>query len=148
MNLINGKMPFKLGRLDTVVVGGPFRNFEEFSDLHPAVGVLMAEELAHLDHTIFVPTRDFSTPRVKDFRRGLMMGLAQIAQGRMIYVGCMGGIGRTGLYLAGLAKIMGAKDPVGYVRSHYLPSAVETTDQQAFIADLEVELFRKWAQFL
>ena len=50
----------------------------------------------------------------------------------------MGGIGRTGLFLAALAKLSGEKDPVAYVRKHYMPHAVETQQQQDFIKNLKV----------
>ena len=41
----------------------------------------------------------------------------------------MGGWGRTGLFLALLAKVCGVENPVTYVRENYSPRAVETTDQ-------------------
>lgn len=65
-----------------------------------------------------------------------------------VYVGCLGGIGRTGTFLAVLAKAAGAKDPVGYVREHYLRHAVETPAQERFVEELDVaplsRMLRRW----
>ena len=55
-------------------------------------------------------------------------------------VGCMGGIGRTGLMLALLAKSFGEEDPVRYVRATYYSHAVETAAQKQFIAEFKVPL--------
>jgi len=150
----NGFMPFTLGKIDTYVIGGPFRNFETAKHIvrvetgAALKGVLMAEELGYLPKDVFVPTVDFQTPEVKDVRKALMQSIALMAVGHQLYVGCMGGIGRTGLFLAALAKIMGTEDPVAYVRSHYIPHAVETEAQQQFIADLKVEDIQKWARLV
>jgi len=145
----NGYMPFALGKISTLVIGGPYMRFVDRQQTRlPLVGVLMAEELRDVDYTIFVPTRDFSIPLMRLFRKGLMQSIAQMAIGNQLYVGCMGGIGRTGLFLAGLAKIMGVEDPVGYVREHYIPHAVETEAQKDFIRALKVEDIRKWAKII
>lgn len=150
----HGFLPFKLGGIDTYVVGGPYRYFAEMQRVirrevrGQFAGVCMAIELGRLPHSIFVPTRDFSIPEVSDMRKALMQSIALMASGKQLYVGCMGGIGRTGLFLAALAKIMGVDDPVAYVRSHYMPHAVETQEQQDFIRALPVEDISKWAKMI
>ena len=51
---------------------------------------------------------------------------------RPLHVGCRAGIGRTGLFLACLARAAGVEgDALDYVRRHYLPHAAETEEQQA-----------------
>ena len=40
--------------------------------------------------------------------------------------------------LAAAAKIAGEKNPVGYVRKHYISNAVETAKQMDYIAKLDV----------
>ena len=60
-------------------------------------------------------------------------------------MGCMGGIGRTGLMLSLLAKAFGVEDPVAYVRKHYYSHAVETKEQRQFIADFAIPLSVRWA---
>jgi len=54
-----------------------------------------------------------------------------------IYVGCQGGVGRTGTALAILAHFMGilrdTEDPVSFVRKFYFDDAIETDDQFSYI---------------
>jgi len=148
----NGEMGFQLGMLKTSIVGGPYRN-------KPAdyIGVKMAKEIP-LPCFVDVPTVDFSVPDVAEFKRGLMQAIMAMTTGKPLYVGCMGGIGRTGLFLAGLAKIQieyrkfqhragRGEDPVLYVRDQYIPHAVETKQQQEYIKNLDVsDIVRWWSQ--
>lgn len=138
----NGTMPFKLGSIDSLIIGGPYRN-KPFG----LIGINMAEEIEK-PSTYHVMTRDFSVPDVTDLRRGLMAGIVAMAQRKTLYVGCAGGIGRTGLYLAMLAKLMGIADPVAYVREHYIPHAVETKHQQEYVASLRVDDLARWSRCL
>lgn len=101
------------------------------------VGVKMAEEI-NRPCDINIPTRDFSVPKVEHMTDGLRQGVQLIAQGKPLYVGCMGGIGRTGLYLAILAKAWGINDPVAFVRSTYFSHAVETEQQRQYVEAFEV----------
>ena len=54
----------------------------------------------------------------------------------LVEVACYGGVGRTGTVLACLAVLGGVPAPeaVGWVRTHYHPSAVETAEQERLIA--------------
>ncbi len=53
--------------------------------------------------------------------------------GRLFYVGCRAGLGRTGTVLACLAAEAGTPgDPVAWVRAQHDPRAVETPAQEAF----------------
>lgn len=56
--------------------------------------------------------------------------------GERIEVGCLGGIGRTGTVLACMATLAGvdASEAVAWVRDNYLRSAVETPEQESFVA--------------
>jgi hypothetical protein len=130
---MNGLMELKTvrgGKFE--IFGGPYRqrprNFR---------GVCMAAELAQSAHDVLVPTHDFSTPKVAQLIAGLDRTLDLIIAGEPVYVGCMGGIGRTGLFLAAIAKLWGEEDPVAYVRRQYIPHAVETSEQKTFIRNLE-----------
>jgi len=109
------------------VTGGPYYD-------RPAnmVGVKMAREIS-LPCDVDIPTRDFSTPEPMVLLTGLRQAIPQMLLGEPLYVGCMGGKGRTGLFLAVLAKAMGVKSPVEFVRKHYYSHAVETTDQYRFV---------------
>jgi protein-tyrosine phosphatase len=69
---------------------------------------------------------------------GLEKAVQAITLGYPLYVGCMGGKGRTGLFLAVLAKAWGIKNPVEYVRANYYPHAVETKEQYAYVTNFKV----------
>ena len=64
--------------------------------------------------------------------------LERARSGQNIEVGCLGGHGRTGTALACLAVLTGhpALGAVAWARSHYCSKAVETPEQEAFIAAL------------
>lgn len=61
--------------------------------------------------------------------------LASARAGQLVELGCLGGHGRTGTALAGLAILTGlpADQAVGWVRSAYCHQAVETPEQEAFV---------------
>lgn len=138
----NGVMPLQIKGRTVGVIGGPYRNIE------PGMfGVKMAIEIMK-DCDVDIPTKDFNVPDERVFIEGLISGLKALKELDNIYVGCMGGIGRTGLYMAGLAKICGKADPVTYVRANYIPHAVETEQQQDYIANLKLtrwDRLRIWA---
>lgn len=125
------KLPMFFGSYYTVV-GGPYRK-------RPPgyVGVKMAAEIAS-PCAVDIPVRDFCVPSVALATNGLRLTVGHILKGEPVYVGCMGGIGRTGLLLALLAKAWGIPDPVAYVRANYIPHAVETQEQKNFVADFVV----------
>lgn len=146
----NGSIPLRIGNLiDAEVFGGPYRERPQ-----GMVYVKMAEEI--MDYCdIDIPTKDFNVPQIGDLRAGVMRALMVMTQGHPVYVGCMGGIGRTGLFLAALAKVQieyrkskhrkgRGDDPVLYVRKHFIPHAVETEQQQQFITDFDVSDFVEW----
>jgi len=83
---------------------------------------------------VLLPTADFGLPDAAALHEAIATVLAQmLAQpDRPIHVGCRAGVGRTGLFLACLAKAAGVPgDPLDFVRAHYLPHAAETPAQQA-----------------
>jgi hypothetical protein len=147
-----GFMPFHLESengesfIQGKIYGGPYR--QKPKDIR---GVKMAAEIKE-PFTVSVPTEDFSTPDVATFKLGLLEGILHLKDAGEIYVGCMGGIGRTGIYMAGLAKIMeqfngidsvdtGGKALPSYicfVRTHYLSHAVETAGQISYMKKLDV----------
>lgn len=110
-----------------LVTGGPFVECPVTMK-----GVKMAKEV---DRPCFVdiPTPDFQTPDRLVLYRGLHKAMDAILAGEPVYVGCMAGKGRTGLFLSVLAKAFGVKKPVEYVREHYYSHAVETKEQYAFV---------------
>ena len=146
----NGSMPIRVGNLiNAVVHGGPYRDLPD-----GFFGVKMAKEIiTHCD--VNIPTADFDGPQVSDLREGVVRALMAMINGEKVYAGCMGGIGRTGLFLAALAKVQieyrkakhrsgRGEDPVLYVRKHFIPHAVETNQQKEFIADFDVADIVSW----
>lgn len=132
-------MPLRIFGHDVKIFGGPYR--ERPPGL---IGVKMAEEIDLPSH-VSIPTRDFSVPDKNIMIGGLEEALHKTTVGRgSLYVGCMGGIGRTGLFLAAAAKVAGVRSPVQYVRDTFNPHAVETTEQMAYIASLDVSTTRAW----
>lgn len=141
----DGFIYFRLGNVEGRIYGGPYRN--KPADIH---GVKMAMEI-NAPCTVDVPTKDFNVPDTNDLRIGLMAALALLKEHGRIYVGCMGGIGRTGLFMAAMAKMMDTPDQlnvpdtltmqgldpaVAYVRQHYKRHAVETGQQLQYISQL------------
>ena len=144
------KIPLK-GWKYYLVYGGPYRDIP-----FNMYGVKMAEEI-HTPCMVDIPTRDFQTPNVKTLSKGLEKAVTLLLEGKPLYIGCMGGKGRTGLFLAVLAKAFGVKDPVAYVRANYYHHAVETQDQKLFVenfvpsnlvvAAIERARRRSWIKF-
>jgi hypothetical protein len=130
-----------------VVTGGPFR------ECPPSMkGVKMAKEIAAVC-AVDIPTQDFQTPDRRTLYRGLSKAIDLLLAGEPLYVGCMGGKGRTGLFLAVLVKAFGVKKPVEYVRANYYAHAVETPEQYKFVKQFtitppikrKVKLLRRWS---
>ena len=125
-----GRLFLRLDGHEVLVLGGPFDAVppDAFSVcLEPrAVKAWLAD--------IALPIEDFGTPPEADLRRAVGAALAALREdpARPLFVGCRAGLGRTGLFLACLARAAGVEgDPVAHVRGHYHPEAVETPAQQA-----------------
>lgn len=128
------------------IYGGPYA---AFAPAQPGeikrFGICLREEVPRGSVAdVHLPIDDFSVPRdpvlvadtiVKAYRAGL--------GGKDVFAGCMGGMGRTGLFLAILAKAMGEKDPVPFVRKNYYSRAVETQEQAQYVKDFDVTDLRK-----
>ena len=114
------------------VAGGPYKDCPETMS-----GVKMAAEIKQAC-AVDIPTRDFQVPDALRLSYGLERAVALMLQGEPLYVGCYGGKGRTGLFLAVLAKAMGIQNPVEYVREHYYRHAVETDEQYQFVTDFPI----------
>ena len=117
------------GRTVTVT-GGPFDALPD-----GAFGVCLepaAEKAWLADVALLIP--DFGVPDPAALREAVGAVLAQLAAepDRPVHVGCRAGIGRTGLFLACLARAAGVPgDALDHVRAHYRPDAAETPAQQA-----------------
>jgi hypothetical protein len=69
---------------------------------------------------------------------GLRDLLDRARSGQRVEIGCLGGHGRTGTALGWLAILTGepSESAVSWVRANYCPLAVETQEQEAFLAQL------------
>lgn len=148
--ILRAGIPVDLGVFTGTVFGGKFRNY--VPGTRRLVGVKMAAEINH-PHDISVPTMDFSVPSLGDMQMGIMQGLQALKGGNDIYAGCMGGIGRTGLYMGCMAKVcidyhggeyLGFTDPVALVRKVYLGHALETDEQQAYARGFPTQQALDW----
>lgn len=125
-------MPLQFAGKTVLIYGGPYR-------LRPPtlIGVKLAQEI-DAECSIDLPISDYSVPNAIMAKKALLQAIMHIAHGDSLYVGCMGGIGRTGLFLALLAKTSGIDNPIEHVRATYHPDAVETQEQEAFIENFPV----------
>lgn len=104
-------------------------------------GVKLASEIP-AESDLELGCEDFSTPDPAETISVAREALRLLANGESVYCGCMGGIGRTGTFLAVLAKACGIRKPVDYIRNTYYAYAVETPAQEEFIAGLNVRSLR------
>jgi hypothetical protein len=84
---------------------------------------------------VYFPIPDGGVPEdVAEFKRMVAWIVAQLALGKRIHMGCIGGHGRTGMVLA--AIVSHVLEPAGagkWVRANYCKTAIETTEQVEFL---------------
>lgn len=112
------------------VMAGPTRELPKDRKL-----IRCAEEIpVHEDRIAFdVSTKDFRPFDADTLRSTLPAILRALEAGDRLYVGCMGGTGRTGTLLAILAAqhpAMSGAEAIVYIRQVYKPGAVETAEQE------------------
>lgn len=89
-----------------------------------------------LNHTeVLFRITDGGVPQdVPNFKKLIAWTIEQLKAGKKVHTGCIGGHGRTGMFLAALVKEMtGEKDAITYVRNNYCQKAVETSAQVKFL---------------
>jgi len=71
----------------------------------------------------------------KEFKKMIEWCADQLHDGKKIHVGCIGGHGRTGLFLAALVSLHEdvTDDPIAYVRKEHCKKAVESDSQLKFL---------------
>ena len=145
----NGRLPLALGFyggfLDFSIVGGPFDAYRPSGE-HD-FGVCVRAERVPSTADVSLPINDFSVPpdsRKKEVEEAIKKTLDAAMGGKRVWVGCMGGWGRTGMFFALVAKVCGERDPVGYVREHYSPRAVETDMQKLYVEQFDVAELQRW----
>ena len=93
---------------------------------------LMAES-PQLPSDLYLPIQDYSVPSDPELMTEIFEKIK--ASPEDVYVGCWGGIGRTGLFMSCYLKYTGVEDPLKVVRKDYNEHAVETPGQMDFLAD-------------
>jgi hypothetical protein len=84
-----------------------------------------------------IPWHDFGLPADgESAARSIESAFARARGGDLVEVGCIGGSGRTGTVLACMAVLAGVPpaDAVDWVRHSYRPEAVETAEQEQWVA--------------
>jgi hypothetical protein len=127
---IRGTLPLMVAGRAVTITGGPFDAIPDGAFgvcLEPAAAKAWLADVP-------LPTADFGLPDPDALKRAVAAVLAQLEAEpeRPVHVGCRAGVGRTGLFMACLARAAGVEgDALDYVRRHYLPHAAETDAQQA-----------------
>lgn len=84
---------------------------------------------------VYFPIQDRGVPdNVNDFKKLIDWTAEQLRNKKRVFCGCIGGHGRTGLFLAALTKVMtGEKDAITVTRKNYCKKAVESSIQVAWL---------------
>lgn len=124
------------------ISAGPYRSKPKTQP-----GIKLAGEF-DLPCIVDCPIKDFGVPNPKLIESSLLSTIVLMKGGIVPYVGCWGGKGRTGLFLALLLKVAHkattrwwqpkASDYVAGIRNLYSKEAVETQEQEAFVRDFDV----------
>src|SRR3954463_6144745 len=113
------------------LVDDPYRREEP-----PTFGLYLDKHWAPPWDHAHLPWTDYGVPDADELRAALEDVLDRARRGERVEVGCLGGHGRTGTALACLAVLTGTPpgEAVAWVRAAYCEKAVETDEQQAFVA--------------
>jgi len=146
----NGVLPIKLpfwqgAALALDVIGGPFDKYKPGQNADVGVCVRAERVPKTADFNLAIEDFQVPPPEMRDAFEATLIEVIRLSlAGKRVWVGCMGGYGRTGLFLAVLAKACGVRDPVAYVREHYHGHAVETSAQRAYVGDFDVSRVQSW----
>lgn len=153
---MNGQINIKINSKEVTIVGGGYR-----AKPIGMLGIKLAREI-DLPCVIDLPIADFSIPNRKDTVTAIArtIGILNRSTIDSVYVGCMGGYGRTGIFLSLLTKLSALSqkqtlrdtamldDPITWVRNCYVPSAVETEEQENFVNRFDFKLLLGVSKFL
>lgn len=135
----NGTLILRHGFRKFAVIGGPFDAMNVNSDGVTVWGLCLDTHSAKaVNAGLILPWPDFGVPVRRDLISALGVAIDRMFSDGVIYIGCRGGIGRTGTAMAVLARAFGALDGVGFVRDRYLAHAVETRAQQGLVDSIDV----------
>jgi protein-tyrosine phosphatase len=97
------------------------------------------------DSEVTVRVEDFKVPEDEEaWLRAAKDLIRHALRGRRAFVGCRGGVGRTGMMIATVAKILGETSPVFWTRRNWRREAIETLAQERFVQGLDVSPIQGW----
>jgi hypothetical protein len=102
----------------------------------PDLGVYLDPAWQPIWPHVVIDWEDLGLPTDRDrFSAAINDVLDRARSGQTVEVGCLGGHGRTGTFLAVLAVRAGEppRSAVEWVRAHYCQDAVETVEQEVFV---------------
>lgn len=131
---------FKHGAKNIHFIFGPYRE-----RVPGTFGVRLTEDhQLNLPCNLHFPIPDFGVPKARAFEDFLIEIIKVADNGAIPYVGCYGGIGRTGTVVAALARtLLVTQDPVTWARANYLSHAVETQEQRRLVDTFDVNRVRE-----
>jgi hypothetical protein len=127
------KVEFPFGWTTRRVLAGPYQNRPR-----DVWGVNLMAEQPTLPAKVKLLIKDFATPSKTEMSLALEHIVVAMMSKEPVYIGCRGGLGRTGTVLGCLAVTLGVPgDPVLWVRENYHPHAIETYAQERYVRDFE-----------
>lgn len=131
---MNGQIIKQYNGISVTVIGGPYRD-----RVTGVPSVKLAPEVKG-DADLVLHIEDFSTPPDDSLRVAVSRAVDMAEDAGVIYVGCMGGYGRTGLFIACMMLEMAARalKPVGFfglvkdkLAQLFIPGHVSLSDSRA-----------------
>jgi protein-tyrosine phosphatase len=87
---------------------------------------------------IHLPIPDFRIPAQGALREAVLQAIEKAERGENIVVHCHAGLGRTGMFIACMAKqVLGlsGNEAIAWIRQRVTPKAVETVDQEHIVSE-------------
>jgi hypothetical protein len=110
---------------------------------------------------IEIVCQDFGTPEPEDLLEAVDAAITAAFKGRPVFAGCMGGIGRTGVFMATVLKVLDPQQVFGsasfrlswqpqvqMARQLYLSHTVETDQQEKLVDMIDVSKIRRKLKWL